>query len=242
MGYNVGLKTTTFGGETSILDSEQVRYVRGGVTLEAAQVSADGNGIKKLPAGTFLGVSGGKWRKYAAGTAAFLVTGVVGNNNAIRFTAETAGTVGHGIKVALLDPSGNSKPLEVTIVNDEIRVSLATSGAGAITSTAAQVIAAVNSHLVAKTLVSTANEGASTGAGVVVAAAAAALANGVDANVTPTLMLAEEVLFTSFSASGGVSHADQVATAFDWARVITSRLPAAPDAVVRANMPGITFA
>ena len=129
MGYNIGLKKTTFGGTINFLDSQQVRYVRGGVTLDATEVAADGNGMKKLPAGTFIGkVENGKYAKYTAG-----------------------------------------------------------------------------------------------------------------GGITPTLILAEEVIFTTFTPTGGVAHADQVATAIDMARVITSRLPEAPDATVKANMPMITF-
>lgn len=242
MGYNLGLKTTTFGGQVAFLDSAMVRYVRGGVTLDATQVAADENGLKRLLAGSFIGKSGGKYRKYIAAVASHMHTGVIANNNAILWTACAGGAAGNAIKVALLDPAGNNKPLEVTVVNDEIRVSLATGGAGGITSTAAEVIAAVNASILAKGLVVATNDGASTGAGVVVAAAAAPLAQGVDANVTPTLMLADDIVFTTFTASGGVIHADQVATAIDQARVIASRLPAAPDSAVRANMPGITFA
>jgi hypothetical protein len=121
-----------------------------------------------------------------AGVAASLDTGVVGDNNAVTFTAKTAGAAGNAIKVSLINPGANSQPLEVKLVNDEIRVMLATSGAGALTSTAAQVIAAVNSALYIKDLVTAANTGASSGAAAVVAAAAAPLANGADGAITST--------------------------------------------------------
>ena len=240
---NIGLKTTTFGGRTNFLDSSEVRFIRGGITLDAAQVAADGGtGLKKLLAGTFVGVSGGKYRKYIAAVKAHLHTGVVANNNAVLWTAVTGGAAGNSIKVALLDPGGNNKPLEVTIINDEIRVNLATGADGAISSTAAQVIAAVNTHLFAKTLVLAANDGASTGAAAVVAAAAAPLAEGANANVVPSLILADDVTFSSVDSVNGVTHADQIVTAIDHARVISARLPVAPDDYVRASMPGITWA
>ena len=239
---DITLKTTTIGGVTNILDSANVRYVRGGVTLDAAQVTADGNGLKKLLAGTFIGATGGKYRKYIAATLATLATGVVGDNNAITWTAKQAyaGTAGHAVKVSLINPGANSRPLEVLIVNNEVRVMLATNGGGAITSTAAEVIAAVNSAI-GNVFVSAANTGASTGAAVVVAAAAAALATGANANIVPTLILAEDVDFTSFTRSGGIAYADKVAAAIDMGRVISSRLPVAPDAYVKASMPGISF-
>lgn len=241
---DLSLKATTIAGQTNFLDSDKVRYVRGGITLDAAAVSADGTtGLKKLLAGTFIGKDGStsKYKKYIPAVAATLKTGVVGSNNAILWTAKTPGTPGNAIRLQLKDPSGNSKPLVVTLENDTIVVSLATSEAGAITSTAAEVIAAVNSALV-NGLVVAANDGESTGEGVVAAVDATALAGGTAANVTPTLLLAEDVLFTSFTSSGGVVNSDQVVTAIDQARVITARLPVAPDDVVKANMPGITFA
>lgn len=358
---NIQLKSTTFGGEISFLDSKTVRYIRGAVTLDAASVAAV-NGIKKLAAGTFIGKLGsGKYAKYAAGTpavaatlntgvvgnnnaitwtakvaglignstkikiedtgvngqaldvvidddaivvkaargagvAAFLDTGVVGNNNAVTFTAKVAGVAGNGIKVSLIDPAGNNQPLEVKLVNNEIRIMLATSGVGAITTTGAQAIAAVNSALVVKDLVVASNTGASTGAAAVVAVAATALATGADgvitstaaeviaavnahltaktlvtaanqgvstgaaavaavaitplaggaaevaANVVPTLIIPHEVLFTTGDANSGLTDVDQLSTAIDQARVITARLPVAPDATVKASMPGITFA
>lgn len=241
MAYNVSLKTTTFGGEVNFLDSQQTRSVRGGVTLDASAVTADPvTGLKKLLAGTFIGKSGSKYKKYEAAVKASKVTGVVDNENAILWTAVSGGTGGNNIKVALIDPAGNNKSLEVTVVNNEIRVQVATGDAGAITSTAADVIAAVNTSLL-NGLVVAANSGTSDGTGVVAAVAATALAGGADANVTPTLILAEDVVFTDFTQSGGVAHADQVATAYDNARVLQSRLPEQPDDFVKASMPGITF-
>jgi hypothetical protein len=122
---------------------------------------------------------GGKVAKggqVAGGVAATKTFGA--NNSKVKITAKAKGTAGNGIKFAILDPGGNDKPLEVTVVNNEIRVSAATSGAGAITSTAAQVIAAVNSCLLTKDLVLAENGAASDGTGEVAAAAAAALENG----------------------------------------------------------------
>jgi len=148
----------------------------------------------ELLAGRLLGKnSSSKYEKYAAAVKAALDTGVVADNNAITFTAVAAGSDGNVIKVQLLDPAGNSKALAVSISADTIVVSLATSAAGAITSTAAEVIAAVNAHLYAKTLLVAANKGASTGAGVVAAVAATALAGGANANVVPSVILEEYV-------------------------------------------------
>jgi hypothetical protein len=153
---DISLKETIIGGQVNFLDSEKVRYVRGGVTLEAAQVQADEKGLKKLPAGTFIGKQvNGKYAKYVPAVKASLTTGVVGNKNAILWTAKKGGAGGNGIKIQLKDPAGNDQPLKVLVESDTIIVSLATGGAGAITSTAAQVIAAVNASLLVKDLVTT---------------------------------------------------------------------------------------
>ncbi len=239
---NINLVSTTFGAVISFLDSQHVRYVRGGVTLDATAVTADGSGIKKLPAGTFIGKQGnGKYAKYTAAVAASLITGVEGSNNAILWTAKNGGTGGNSIKIQLKNPGAASQPLKVTIESDTVVVSLATDAGSAITSTAAQVISTVNSALYVKDIITAANSGASSGTGVVAAVAATALAGAADANVTPTAILAEEVIFTIFTTSGGVAHADRIATAIDHGRVISSRLPVAPDSVVKANIPDVSF-
>jgi len=113
--------------------------------------------------------------------AAKLETGKVADNNAITWTAREAGDEGNDLSVALVDPAGNGKALAVDVDGDEVVVSLATDGGGAITSTAAQVIAAVKEHDLASQLVSVANTGASTGAGVVAPVAKTSLAGGSDA-------------------------------------------------------------
>lgn len=108
------------------------------------------------------------------------LTGVVGNNNAITFTSKVRGTAGNATTIALVDPSATSAALAVTVTGTAISVSLATGANDAITSTAAQVIAAVNAHAAASALVTASNTGASTGAAAVVAVAPGALTNGAD--------------------------------------------------------------
>lgn len=108
-------------------------------------------------------------------TAAFLVTGTVGANNAIRWTARDPDRLP---VVRLVDPAGASQALAVDVDGLDVIVSLATSVGSAITSTAAQVIAAVAEHDAASGLVAVGNEGASSGAGVVAAVAATPLAGG----------------------------------------------------------------
>jgi hypothetical protein len=60
------------------------------------------------------------------------------------YTFNTTGTRGNEWSVTHLNPSGNSKPLTIQVAGTKILISLATNGSGTITSTAAQVAAAVN--------------------------------------------------------------------------------------------------
>jgi hypothetical protein len=103
-------------------------------------------------------------RDYAKGggsiTYATGVTGVVGDNNAIKWTSKIPG---NGIEVNLVN-AGVSQVLSVSVSSNKIYVGLATNSSGVITSTAAQVISAVNANAEASKYVLAANEGASTGA------------------------------------------------------------------------------
>ena len=76
------------------------------------------------------------------------------------------------LKVSLVDPAGNSKALALDLTTDIIKVSLATSAAGAITSTATEVDALLNANPITKEILVAANKGTDTGAGVVTAVAA----------------------------------------------------------------------
>jgi len=99
-------------------------------------------------------------------TAATLTLGNAPSNTGVTFTATTAGTDGNNARVAFVDPGENSAGLDVSINGNDLTVSLATDTEGAITSTASDVVAAVN---VAESgfLVQAALSEGSTGAGVV---------------------------------------------------------------------------
>ncbi|MGZ4953586.1 MAG: phage tail sheath subtilisin-like domain-containing protein [Methylobacter sp.] len=103
----------------------------------------------------------------AAAATASLLTGVVASNNAITYTAVTAGKAGNDITVHHKDPKANSQALSVSVVGTAITVNLATSIAGGITSTAAQIVAAITASAPASLLVTAANTSTSSGAGVV---------------------------------------------------------------------------
>jgi hypothetical protein len=113
-----------------------------------------------------------------APASASLTTGVVASENAIVWTAEDAGTAGNDTRIQLRDPAGNTQTLSVDVDGDDVIVNLATDGAGAITSTAALVIAAVNEDNTASQKVGAANAAGSDGTGVVAAVALTNLAGG----------------------------------------------------------------
>lgn len=123
-----------------------------------------------------------------AGVAASRVTGVIANNNAIRWTARRLGAAGNSVRVQLRN-AGAAQALSVNTAGDDIIVTLATDAGGVITSTASQVNAAVLEHDAASQLVTAQNEGASTGAGLAAVDALTALAGGADGGVEAGLAM-----------------------------------------------------
>lgn len=113
---------------------------------------------------------------------ATLSTNLVGDNNDLKFTSKLKGHFGNTIKVAYVDPDAANAQLAVTVSGTAIAVSLATDATKAITSTASDVKAAIEAVPAAAALVSVANVAANSGAGVVAAMAATALANGAGEN------------------------------------------------------------
>jgi hypothetical protein len=106
---------------------------------------------------------------------ASLTTSLAGTNNDLVFTARTGGPGGNSIRVQYV-VAGNNTPLSVDILGYDIIVNVATDGGGAATSTAAQVMSAVQrsaSHLVTVEL-ATSNDGT----GIVTALAITNLAGG----------------------------------------------------------------
>ena len=177
----------------------------------------------------------------SVGQQATLATGVEGNNNAITWTAKEVGAVNIG--VTLTDPGANSVPLSVVVSGAgtvaspyAINVTIATDGAGALVSTALEVMHAVRANAMANSLVSLASTGASTGAGVMVAAVNAALTGGTAFNVS---LAAGQfgILMHDVDVTGGNS----MGAILTGGRVLDGRLPAASDAFVRAALPMVNF-
>ncbi|HSA49163.1 MAG TPA: M14 family metallopeptidase, partial [Yinghuangia sp.] len=75
---------------------------------------------------------------------------------------------GNDITAEFVDPLAPDSPLAVSVMGNDISVSLATDSAGALTSTAAQVIAAINAHPGASALVVALTYRGNAGGGIVV--------------------------------------------------------------------------
>ncbi|GIH10841.1 hypothetical protein Rhe02_89080 [Rhizocola hellebori] len=86
---------------------------------------------------------------------------------------------GNGIAVTMADPAAADQPLSVTVAGTDITVTLATDAAGVVTSTAAQVAAALNAQ--AGTLIRAYTFRGNAGAGVVAPAARTMLSDGLHA-------------------------------------------------------------
>jgi phage tail sheath protein FI len=142
---------------------------------------------------------------------ASLATGTVASNNAVTFTAVPAGIAGNSISITLQDPKANNAALAISVSNGKyITAKLATSAGGAITTTAAQLIAAITAHVDAKKLVSAANTGTSTGTGVVAAASFNYLSGGVDEAFplnTPTLIAGSRIEAARLGTTGTLPQA-----------------------------------
>ena len=151
-----------------------------------------------------------------------------GDNNDIVITNLTA----KAVKIALVDPSGNSQTLKIDVQTDTIRVLLATSAAGAITSTAVEVIALINANPLSRELVLASLSGTDTGEGVVVAVAAASVPAPA---VVPEGILLQDVDVTHGDAPGAaVIHGFVSLTAL-------ASLGITPSAVAKSALNGIHF-
>ena len=129
----------------------------------------------------------GKVSDSSPAIAASGITGVEGSNNGLTFTAKSTGLDGNENYVELVDPAGNDQVLSVKIKGQITTVNLATGAGGAITSTGADVLAAVNAA--AKCKVTATHTGASTGAAVV-ATASVNLDGGVEEKSAPKVGVA----------------------------------------------------
>ncbi len=179
------------------------------VAVELADGST-GGGTVSAETATFSGGTVAQSRKYVieittAGAAgpATLDTAIAGADNDLRFTAATTDGSGDSISITYVDPGAPSQPLSVSVDGRRIVVSLATDGGGAITSTAAQVMAAINADSDASALVSAALAPDNDGTGVVAAMSETNLAyNGRQADLDTALSGADNDFVVTANAFG----------------------------------------
>jgi hypothetical protein len=103
------------------------------------------------------------------GTAASLAVNPAGANNALLWTAVAKGWAGNQISVTYVAPATPGATLALTLTGAAISVSLATDGAGAVSTTAAQLAAAAAAHASIGLLVTCANVAPDDGSGKVTA-------------------------------------------------------------------------
>lgn len=173
-------------------------YKTGGITLSrAAKTPNLATGKRIYRSGEFVGLlnptASKLWGSYGDGVKATLVTALLGADNDIQWTARTAGAGGNLITIAYVDPNANSQALSVVVVGTAITVNLATGAAGAITSTAKDVLAAVMANADAAVLVLGELAIDNNGHGVVTAMAAANLAGGVSPVATTATLTTGDI-------------------------------------------------
>lgn len=176
---------------------------------------------------------------------ATLLTGVVGTNNALTFTAKLAGVAGNAITVNLRAPTGNNVPLAITVTGRAIDVTLATGAGGTVITTATQLTSAIAGNVAANALVGVTNTGASTGAGIVAATTGAQfLAGGIDEAFplnTPVLIAGSRAEAAKLGTTGTLP--DALDTIFDQAGavvVVIRVAEGADEAATTANIIGGT--
>lgn len=142
-------------------------------SVEGAAVSVRRLGIARaeaagpIPRGAMVRVAGADGR-VAAIDAPTASTGSAGSNNAIDFALRQplAGNGSAGVAIVV---SGDNTPLSASVEGSTLRIHAATSGAGAATSTASEVVAFVNADPLASSIVAASHGAGSTGAGIVAA-------------------------------------------------------------------------
>lgn len=114
-----------------------------------------------------------------AGNAASVTTAMTGTNNDITVTADTSGQIGNTYSFELIDPSANDQTLVISSVDfKKFTATLATGSGGAITTTATQLVAALNAYAPFAALMTASVKSGDNGSGVVTALSETDLTGG----------------------------------------------------------------
>lgn len=117
-------------------------------------------------------------REYNGAENAILTTDLTGDNNDLVYTSVDKTDEANDITVKYTDPYASSQSLSVSVTGNDIDVSLATDGIGAITSTASDIKTIIEADQDASALVTVTNTAGSDGSGVVTAMAKNNLSGG----------------------------------------------------------------
>lgn len=117
-------------------------------------------------------------REYNGAESATLTTNLTGTNNNLVFTSVAKNESANAISIKYTDPYANNQALSVSVSAKAINITLATNSSGAITTTAAQLKAAIEANSPASALITVAHATGSDGSGVVTAMAQTNLSGG----------------------------------------------------------------
>jgi hypothetical protein len=109
---------------------------------------------------------------------ATLTTALTGTNNDIKFNSKLPGRLGNGISIRLFDPAAINASLVASVTGLDFTFSLATGAGGAITTTASQILTAVENLSDDDAYISATNAPGNDGTGVVTAMAKTYLTGG----------------------------------------------------------------
>jgi len=143
---------------------------------------------------------------------ASLTTAMAGTNNDIFVQAQKPGAAGNSITLELIDPTTMNTPISIVVTGTAIAVTLAVDGASAITTTARQLVDALNAHPGAFSLIKAVVKAGDSGAGVVTALAATPLTGGSDTAVPTDIGALGDDLQVTFATEAGPLTAAQTGT------------------------------
>lgn len=109
---------------------------------------------------------------------ATLTTSLTGANNNLLYTSVAKTDTANNITIKYTDPFNHNQSLNIFVSGQDINISLATDSNGTITTTASQIISAIQSNSAASALVTVANVSGSDGSGIVSAMAKTNLSGG----------------------------------------------------------------
>lgn len=226
--------STDYSNNTDILKFNDFLAIP--VTVSDLGVSANGDGHKIVPAGTIVGGSTKKVLENPQEVVVDKATGAVAATKTfglttagIVVTAKEAGVAGDSIKVSIINGKTSAAAISVAVTGKVIAVTCKDDGTD-ITSTAAEVKAAIEGKPEAAALVTVTL--VSTGAGAMLAVAETALAGGADVAIAN---YAEGVLLYDVDVTNGPREGSMIIWGFvDLAKT-------SPGAAGITALPNITF-